>query len=181
MNNEIDLIASQNLNAEIPSNVVPISRARSFKIRASKPNFEQVVNTIKALAVAGMPFVYAANGSEAIGELVERRETDAPIKDGWQTKAGEIAEKEGEILAWQNREESITLVPQIGSPIGSSEIIPFTPNAMTNSNTPQTINVIEGISASQQQPSLVDAIPSNITDISQNRYLNAPAILKKAA
>lgn len=181
MNNETDLIVSQNLNADIPANVVPISRAKSFKIRASQPNFAQVVNTIKALAVAGMPFVYAANGSEAIGELVERRETDAPIKDGWQTKAGEIAEKEGEILAWQNREESITLVPQIAETIGSTGIVPSSQNAITNPNNPQTINVIEGISATQQQPSLADTVTNNVIDLSNNPYLIAPAELKKAA
>lgn len=181
MNNEKDLIASQNLNADIPTNVVPISRAKSFKISASQPNFNQVVNAIKAYAVAGMPFVHVANGSEEIGELVERRETDAPIKDGWQTKAGEIAEKEGEILAWQNREESITLVPQIADASGSGKIIPFPSNAMVNSNNPQTINVIEGISAIQQQAPLADTKPNNVIDLSSNPYLSAPAILKDAA
>lgn len=185
MNNEKDLVInSSQLDSTTPTNVVPISRAKSFQIRASQTNYDQIATTIKAYAVAGMPFEHIANAGEEIGEVVERGEIDASIKDGWQDKKGEIAEDRGKILAWQSRGERISVIAQISSPLNNKDLAPYTENSVTNLYTqPQTIDVIEGISAvTTNQPSLSDkTTPSNITDISQSPYLTAPAILKKAA
>lgn len=76
-----------------------------------------------------------------------------------QSKAGEIAEDENKILAWQNRGEKIFIVNQLPSaqPLKETEIVPVTNNLATSETAPeQKINVLEGIAVFNNQPPQID-------------------------
>src|SRR3989338_8724415 len=85
------------------------TRARSFEVKTTSPDYSQYVNTIKAYALAGMPFEHIANAGEFLGDEVERLELDAPITEGWKEKIGEISEGQGKIMAWQTRGEIVSV------------------------------------------------------------------------
>jgi len=136
-------------------------RAKSFKINSQTQNYSQYINTIKAYAQAGLPFEHISNAGEQLGDPVERGEIDASIHQGWQNKAGEIAEDESKILAWQNRGETISITQALAAPASHS----LTTNQQTGE---QTLNIVEGISVTKEQPSELDSNP----------FLRAPANLK---
>lgn len=100
-------------------------RAKSFKISSVMQNFAQYVRTVKAYALAGMPLEHIANAGDHLGDLVERGEIDASLLQTSQSKAGEIAEDENQIMAWQNRGERISIVNQLPSvqPKKETEIV----------------------------------------------------------
>lgn len=101
-------------------------RAKSFKVSSPTHNFTQYINTIKAYALAGMPFEHIANAGDYLGDMIERGEIDAPLQEGWQEKIGETIEDDSKILSWQNRGEIISLTPQLSSPksITGQDLVP---------------------------------------------------------
>lgn len=162
-----------------PKNVITfqkpsVIRAKSFKVTSGNQNYSQYVNTIKAYALAGMPFEHIANAGETLGDMVERGELDSSLIEGWQEKAGEIAEEESKVLAWQNRGEVISLTHRIASPdpITGQEIVQTSQNLTTGQNSPQNLNVLEGIAVFNQ---------TGNPQLEANPYLHAPADLKKTA
>lgn len=158
-------------------------RAKSFKISSAMQNFAQYVRTVKAYALANMPLEHIANAGEQLGDLVERQEIDASLLEASQTKAGEIAEDENKIMAWQNRGEKISIVNQLPSsqPLKETEIVPATFDLATPvTNSEQTLNVLEGMAVFNNQPQQISANQNN-SQLETNPYLRAPADLKKAA
>lgn len=151
-----------------------VLRAKSFRITSGMSNFAQYVRTVKAYAWAGMPYEHIANAGDELGDIVERREIDASILRTSQTKAGEIAEDENKIMAWQNRGEVISVSHQLPSPnpVTGQEVVPITRNLSTQQNQKHSLNVLEGIAVFNNQPK----------QLSDNPYLQAPANinLKKA-
>lgn len=153
-------------------------RAKSFKINSANHNFSQYARTVKAYALAGLPLEHIANAGDHLGDPVERQEVDAALLT--QTKAGEIAEDENKIMAWQNRGEQISIVNQLQAtqPLKETEIVPVTNNlTTTNPNQPQTLNVLEGIAVFNNQPQKLPPSQSN-SQLENNPYLRAPANLK---
>ena len=129
-------------------------------------NFAQYARTVKAYALAGLPLEHIANAGDYLGDPVERKEMDASLLESSQTKAGEIAEDENKIMAWQNRGERISIVNQLqeGKPLKTTEIVPVTNNLITaDTNSPQTLNVFEGI-----------AVFNNRSQLENNPFLKAP-------
>ena len=162
--NDANLIQSSNNS---------VIRAKSFKISSATQNFAQYVRTVKAYALAGLPLEHIADAGDEIGDLVERAEIDARLLESSQSKAGEIAEDENKILAWQNRGEKISIVNLLPStqPLKDTEIVPVTNNlTASNPKQEQTLNVLEGIAV----------FNSNNSQLETNPYLRAPADLKKA-
>lgn len=157
------------------------TRAKSFKINSVTANFAQYVRTVKAYALAGLPLVHIANAGEEIGDLVERAEIDASLLESSQSKAGEIAEDENKILAWQNRGEQISIINQLPSaqPLRETEIVPISNDvAIPQANPPQTANVLEGIAVFNSQPQQINN--QGNSRLESNPYLHAPADLKKS-
>lgn len=156
-----------------------VIRAKSFKISSTTQNFAQYVRTVKAYALAGLPLVHIANAGEEIGDLVERAEIDAAVLENSQSKAGEIAEDENKILAWQNRGERISIINQLPSahPTSQTEIAPLSNNLVATQNQPQTANVLEGIAVFNNQPQQINN--QGNSQLETNPYLRAPADLKK--
>ncbi len=141
------------------------TRAKSFKVNSTSQNYAQYVSTVKAYALAGMPFEHIANAGDFLGDQVERGEIDAPLLEGWQEKAGEVAEDASKILSWQNRGEVISIIPQLSSPsITGQEIVNISPD--------QTINVVEGIAVFNKEGNF---------ELENNPYLKALPDLKKTA
>ena len=152
-------------------------RAKSFKINSHTQNFSQYVRTVKAYALAGLPLVHIANAGEEIGDAVERQEIDASLLENSQSKAGEIAEDEGKIMAWQNRGEQISIVNQLPyvQSQKETEIVPVTNNLATVGTAPeQKVNVLEGIAVFNNQPQQITADQNN-SQLENNPYLIAPA------
>lgn len=175
----MNTVITSKSNVINPTGVSPI-RARSFKINSVMQNFSQYVRTVKAYALAGLPLEHIANAGDFLGDPVERKEIDTNLLNNWQTKAGEIAEDENKIMAWQSRGEQISIVNQLGAaqPLEGTEIVPITNNLTTaNSNSPQTLNVLEGIAVFNNQP---PQLPPNQTNsqLENNPYLRTPANLK---
>lgn len=172
--NDENVIKFNSPSIQLASQTQSAIRAKSFKISSAMQNFAQYVRTVKAYALAGLPLEHIANAGDEIGDLVERAEIDASVLESSQSKAGEIAEDENKILAWQNRGEKISIVNQLSSaqPLKETEIVPVTNNLTTsNPSQEQTLNVVEGIAVFNQDNSQLETNP----------YLRAPADLKKAA
>lgn len=155
-----------------PTEVSPI-RAKSFKISSGVQNFAQYARTVKAYALAGLPLKHIANAGDFLGDPVERKEVDASLLKASQTKAGEIAEDENKIMAWQSRGEQISIVNQLQAtqPLKETEIVPVTNNLTTaNASGPQTLNVLEGIAVFNNRP---QPLPGNQTNfrLENNPYL----------
>ena len=174
MNDQKNVITFQKPSIQQASQASSVIRAKSYKVTSGNQNYSQYVNTIKAYAQAGMPFEHIANAGEYIGDLVEKGEIDTSLIEGWQEKAGEIAEEESKVLAWQNRGEIISLTHQIGSPspLTGGEVVPVTQNLTTEQNPSQNLNVLEGIAVFNQ---------ADNSQLEANPYLQAPADFKKAA
>lgn len=77
-----------------------VKRAKSFKVKSEDINFEQYAKTIRAYALAGMPFEHIANAGDFLGDEVEKKEVNAPFQNKNQSKIGEVAEDDSQILAW---------------------------------------------------------------------------------
>lgn len=156
----------------LTTGVSPI-RAKSFNVKTTSRDFAQYVNTIKAYASAGMPFEHIANAGDELGDSVERMDLDANILEAAKSKAGEIAEDEGKILAWQNRGEMISVTRQLPTG-GTSSGLVNTSNALVTEQTPeQKINVLEGIAVTQNPQNLVSSTASD-SQLESNPYLKAP-------
>lgn len=165
---------NKNLTPNTTAVVAPsysLTRAKSFKVTSPSQNYAQYIKTVKAYALAGMPFEHIANAGDSLGDQVERGELDAPLEKTLQGKAGEIAEDESQLLAWQNRGETISLAHQLPSstPVTGTEVIPTSEQLTTTpTSSDQTLDVIEGIGVFNQTPQLEN-----------NPYLLAPADIKK--
>lgn len=166
-------LTSEKKNAIVFAQNPGVVRAKSFKVNSHQQNFSQYVRTVKAYALAGLPLEHIANAGEEIGDIVERAEIDAALLESSKSKAGEIAEDEGKIMAWQNRGEQISIVNQLpfAQPQKQTEIVPA-------SNQGQTVNVLEGIAVFNNQPQPLSNTDTN-TQIESNPYLQAPANLTK--
>lgn len=177
--NTKDLTNPQNTGILNPANQSSLNRARSFKVKTTIKDYSQYVNTIKAYALAGMPFEHIANAGEALGDEVEKGELDATLQESWKGKVGEIAENEGKILAWQSRgeKESISFeLPQSTSAVGV-ELVTVT-QELTTTTSEKTIDVIEGIAVLNQEPQQVIKNQQN-SQLENNPYLQGPIDLKK--
>jgi len=155
-----------------PPGISPI-RAKSFKINSCMQNFAQYARTVKAYALAWLPLEHIANAGDFLGDPVERKELDASLLADQQTKAGEIAEDENKIMAWQNRGEQISIVNQLraAQPLKEMEIVPVTDNLTTaNASAPQTLNVLEGIAVFNNQPQQLSTDQTN-SQLDNNPYL----------
>lgn len=159
-----------------------LTRAKSFKVTSQTPNYAQYVRTVKAYALAGLPFEHIANAGDTLGDLVERGEIDAPISE-MEGKMGEIVEDESKMLAWQNRGVKVSKLGQLttGVSVTGKEVVTISQSVTTNQQGEQTINVIEGIGVfNQQTPQIQNTTPSNSSShLENNPYLRAPADLKK--
>ncbi len=165
-----------NTNIANPSNNYALTRAKSFKVISPSQNYAQYIKTVKAYALAGMPFEHIANAGDHLGDLTERGEVNAAIEAGWrQKKTGEVVEDKSKLLAWQNRGETISVSHQLSSGTANSGpgLIPVS-NALTSqdSQSPQTLNVLEGIEIDNKQaPAIPQNTISNTSDLENNPYL----------
>ncbi len=163
-------------NLDLAQNTVTISRAQSYNIHLPPESFHpsesseisQITRTINAYSVAGMTYEDIADTLEEKGNKVERGETDAFMKDGWQGKVGEVLETEKGIRAWQNRGEVISLIPQItaGTTLSGTEVVTTSQNLATNQ---QKVNVIEGINVQASDYTEVQTPNNNILQFPQNQ------------
>jgi len=110
-------------------------RAKSFKVNSPTHNFAQYINTIKAYALAGMPFEHIANAGDDLGDMVERGEIDAPIQEGWGEKVGETIEPDP-ITANSQQEQKLNVLEGIAvynqQPQPLSNQTPNNPSLETN-------------------------------------------------
>ncbi len=166
-----DLLSSQSSH--------PLTRAKSFKITSQQQNYTQYVNTIKAYALAGLPFEHIANAGDILGDIVERGEIDVPLTN-LEEKMGEVAEDESKLLAWQNREETISLIKQLPSVSSTNkEVATISQDLTTQPGNQQTLGVIEGIGVFKENPPQVQNSANNSSHLENNPYLRAPADLKR--
>src|SRR3989344_637469 len=150
------------------------TRAISFKIRSKPENITAFRSTVKAYIIAGMPIEQIANAGDFLGEEVERLETDAPIRNGWQNKKSEVVEDDNQIFAWQSRGEIVTLDHQIASanPVTGNEMVIIT-KELSTPNAPQpTIDVVEGISVVKTEQETIEApAPSHDDELVNSPFL----------
>jgi|GEM_PF-3410298 hypothetical protein len=181
--NDKDLVNSLNTGVINISNTTSRTRAKSFKVsKVSAHNYAQYVRTVKAYALAGMTFEDIANAGDFLEDEVERLEIDAPLQQDWKNMAGEVAEDESKILAWQARGETVSITDQLSSPAGNTgkEVMIISKDLVTvEQNTEQTIEVIEGIKVSLEEDS-PSSLPNSTLDsqLENNPYLQ-PIDLKK--
>lgn len=162
-----------------PTGVSPI-RAKAFKINSGAHNFAQYARTVKAYSLAGLPLEHIANAGDFLGDPVERKAVDASLLETTHTKAGEIAEYENRIMAWQSRGEQISIINQLqaAQPVKETEIVPVTNNLTTATpNQLQTLNVLEGIAVFNNRPQQLPGSQPN-SQLENNPYLRTPADLK---
>lgn len=129
-----DLVNSPNTGITNTSNTASQTRARSFKVsNVSVHNYAQYARTVKAYALAGMSFHDIANAGDFLEDEVERAEIDAPLQQNWKNMAGEIAEDESKILAWQARGETVSITNQLSSPAGvtGKEVVTISKDLIT--------------------------------------------------
>lgn len=166
-----------------PQNNYQPTRAKSFKVIAPTQNYSQYIRTVKAYALAGLPFEHIANAGDLLGDKIEKGEVDASVEANWQNRVGEIAEDDSKILAWQNRGERILITRQLSQPISAAEneLVNQPRNLAANTaGNEQSLNVLEGIAVFNQQPqSLPNASNAN-SGLENNPYLKAPPILNKS-
>lgn len=152
------------------------TRAKSFKVKSPTVNYTQYVKTVKAYALAGLPFEHIANAGDFLGDVVERNEVDAPLQEGWQKKQGEITEEKSKILAWQNRGETVSITRQISSPapVTGLEVVSVSQELTEiDPSQKQIINVVEGIAVINNQPT---PLPNHVTQnpaLENNPFLKA--------
>lgn len=165
-NNQI--IAAQNYS--------PI-RAKSFKVKTKSPDYAQYAATIRAYALAGMPFEHIANAGDHLGDIVERLELDAPIQKSWKQMTGEIAEGEGKIMAWQTRGEKVPLSHQLSDArtVTGMEMVTISQEITIAGSEEKTIDVVEGIAVVKKDSFLQEN--TNAT-LENNVFLKVPTNLK---
>lgn len=172
---EKDLIKFSNRKVSQTSSDYPVTRAKSFKVHTSQPDFPQYVKTVQAYARAGMPFVHIANAGDFLGDNVERNEVDASLQQGWQNKVGEVAETEDKILAWQTRGERVLTTHQLLAPVPvtGKEMVTVSKDVTVGKIAQgTTLDVLEGIGVLRKEASRLE----------NNPYLQAiPREFKKAA
>jgi len=181
MNNDI-INFQKSLNTQPQNNYQP-TRAKSYKVIAPIENYAQYIRTIKAYALAGLPFEHIANAGDLLGDKIEKGEVDAPVEVNSQEKVGEIVEDESKILAWQNRGERILVTKQLSQPIPTSgnELISQSQNlTVNNTSSPQSLNVLEGIAVYNQQPQGLSNSTASNSQLENNPYLKAPPIMNKS-
>ncbi len=136
------------MSEKIQNNIVAFpsseTRAKGFKIKAPVKNFMQYVKTVKAYIAASMPVEHIVNAAIVLADPVERAEFDALLKSNWQEKSSEIAECEGEILAWQNRGEIAQVIGQLPSAGGNDGIV-LVSRELTDTTQGGNLRVVEGI------------------------------------
>ncbi len=179
MNN--DIVNFQKGVTTQPQNNYQPTRAKSYKVIAPTQNYAQYIRTIKAYALAGLPFEHIANAGDFLGDQIEKGEIDAPVDINSQEKVGEVVEDESKILAWQNRGERILVIRQIAQPISvtGNELVNQSQNlTVNNTNNPQTLNVLEGIAVYNQQPQNLPNASTPNSQLENNPYLKAPPIIK---
>lgn len=154
-----------------------VKQAKSFKVETRDLNFEQYAKTIRAYALAGMPFEHIANAGDFLGDEVERKEVNAPFQNKNQSKIGEVAEDKSQILAWQARGERAALVHQIDSPAGTGTEIVLVSRDIAKSDNEQTVEVLEGIKVVKQTGVLADE--SQEKKLKENPFLRSPSLFKR--
>lgn len=172
-----DLTKASNSLLDPGSKAASLKRAKSFQVKTENLNYEQYAKTIRAYALAGMPFEHIANAGDLLGDLVERKEIDAVFENSFQSKVGEVAESDEQIMAWQARGERIAVIHQLSGPAGSGKEVVVASESLTtvDKNKQETIEVLEGINVSKAE---VKALPEQ-TDNNQlenNPFLKAPAL-----
>lgn len=181
MNNNI-INFQKNVSTNQANNYQP-TRAKSFKVIAPVENYSQYIRTVKAYALAGLPFEHIANAGGLLGDKIEKNEVDAAVEANLRDKVGEVAEDDSKIMAWQNRGERILVTRQLAQPISTTgnEIVNQSQNLTTNnSNNPRSLNVLEGIAVFNQQPQNLQNT-ANPNSLENNPYLKAPPNLNKPA
>lgn len=175
-----NVINFSNTSVQKPSQGFTQTRAKSYKIKASPHNFAQYIQTIKAYAIAALPFNHIANAGEFLGDEVERLEIDAAIQDNWHNKVGEIVEDENQILAWQGRGEMVSVTNQLSSPATTKgqEIVISSTDLTTGKRVQEkTLEVVEGINVQRQEvPSLPSSTSNSGQALEDNPYLKAPPL-----
>jgi len=149
------------------------TRARSFNVKTTGRDYAQYANTIKAYALAGMPFEHIANAGDHLGDIVERLELDAPIQKSWKQMTGEIAEDEGKIMAWQTRGEKVPLSHQLSeaTTVTGMEMVTISQEITVAGSGEKTIDVVEGIAVVKKDPFLQENTNSALEN---NPYLKPP-------
>ena len=165
-NNQI--IAAQNYS--------PI-RAKSFKVKTKSPDYAQYAATIRAYALAGMPFEHIANAGDHLGDIVERLDLDAPIQESWKNKIGEIAEDKEKIMAWQTRGEKVPISHQLSEATSETgmEMVTISQEITVAGSEEKTIDVVEGIAVVKKDSFLQEN--TNAT-LENNVFLKVPTNLK---
>ncbi len=160
------------------------TRAKSFNVKTTGRDYAQYANTIKAYALAGMPFEHIANAGDHLGDLVERLELDAPIQESWkhlpagrQGKIGEIAEDEGKIMAWQTRGEKVPMSHQLSqaTTVTGMEMVTISQEITLSGSEEKTIDVVEGIAVVRKDSFLEGNMNSALEN---NVFLKTPTNLK---
>ncbi|MBI2196936.1 hypothetical protein HYU45_05000 [Candidatus Daviesbacteria bacterium] len=160
-----------------------IIRALAFKIRTRTHDFTQYVKTVKAYALAKMPFKHIANAGDHLGDAVIVNEVDAPLQTGWQDPGSGMNEDSGKILAWQTRGEKVPVTAELPAPVsitGQEMVIVFNDLATIEKPQEQMIEVVEGINVSQQETPAIFPNSTPDSQLENNPYLQ-PIDLKKAA
>lgn len=177
---EKDLIFQSNTGV-LPTPSEPFTkRAKAFKVTSSSANFRQYQRTVRAYMEAGLPFEHIANAGESLRDPVERQELDASFLNELQNKAGEIAEDENNIIAWQDRGERISVTAQLPqSSIQGTEVVPISSD-LTQTQEPgiQERGVIEGIGVFTKSSDKLEDNPY-LKPIQDSKPV--PDFLKKAA
>lgn len=158
-----------------------VKRAKAFKVVSSPSNFSQYQRTVRAYMEAGLPFEHIANAGDSLNDSVERIDLDASFLNELQNKAGEIAADSNRILAWQSRGEKITIMRELPSANESgNKIIPIS-GAVTQTNQPQSVDVLEGIAVVKEQPIQIKSSNADYSELTNSPFLKAAADFKKAA
>lgn len=155
MNDDKNVTVAPTASITTSANDYSLTRAKSFKVTTPIQNYAQYIRTVKAYALAGMPFEHIANAGDLLEDQVERGEIDASLIEGLQGKAGEIAEDESKLLAWQNRGERISISHQLPTPTATTdqELVPISQELTTvEPSSEKTLDVIEGIGVFNQNP-----------------------------
>lgn len=147
-----------------PTKPGSIVRFKFSKISTKVHDIAQYGRTTRALMNAGMTLDILADAGEERGDQVERMEVDAPNTHNLQRKVGEIIEAQDHIQAWQEMGE-VLITRQLPNPTSESGIVPF------ETTEQQKIRVVEGVGVFSNQ--------NQADQLENNRYLNAPADLKK--